>query len=209
MKKAIYSSILGLLIIALGIFMWANPNAFVNILAFIFALYMLFDGFKALISFLKIRKVGNKALRVSMLVKALINIAVALITVIVSMNNKEAILNIVVYLIAANFLLSALVDIADYFMIKRAKLDYGYSSLSMDAVLGFIFGILLIVFPQFIGKAGLVIISVIVIGIGIIACSYGFHSYKMVKVLKSYSKDADSSVHEAEFTEADDSKDTE
>ena len=56
MKKAIYSSILGLLIIALGIFMWANPNAFVNILAFIFALYMLFDGFKALISFLKIRK---------------------------------------------------------------------------------------------------------------------------------------------------------
>ena len=50
MKKAIYSSILGLLIIALGIFMWANPNAFVNILAFIFALYMLFDGFKALIS---------------------------------------------------------------------------------------------------------------------------------------------------------------
>ena len=207
MKKAIYSSILGLLIIALGIFMWANPNAFVNILAFIFALYMLFDGMKGLISFLKIRKVGNKALRVSMLVKALINIAVALITVIVSMNNKEAILNIVVYLIAANFLLSAFVDIADYFMIKRAKLDYGYSSLSMDAVLGLVFGILLIVFPQFIGKAGLVIISVIVIGIGIIACSYGFHSYKMVKVFNSYVKDADSSAPEAEFTEADDSKD--
>ena len=209
MKKAIYSSILGLLIIALGIFMWANPNAFVNVLAFVFAFYMFFDGLKGLLSFLKIRKQGNKALKISMLAKALVNIAVAIITVIVSINNKEAILNIVVYLIAADFLISALVDLADYYMLKRSKIDFGYSSLSIQSAMGFFFGILFILFPQFIGKAGLVIIAVIIIGFGIIMCSRGFYSYKLAKALDGGGKDSCSAPVEAEVTEAESAEDNE
>ena len=167
-----------------------------NILAFAFALYILFEGIKGLILYFRIKGRASKALRMSMLVKALMNVAISVITLIVASINREAILNIVVYLFAANFILSSLVDLADYMMVKRAKLEGIFSSLTLQAALGLLFGILFIIFPQFIGKASLVIIAVIIIAIGIITTSYGIHAYLLDKALKSYAKETHA---EAEF----------
>ena len=196
MRKALYFSISGLLIIGFGIFMWAKPNTFMNILAFAFAIYILFEGIKGLILYFRIKGRASKALRMSMLVKALMNVAISVITLIVASINREAILNIVVYLFAANFILSSLVDLAEYMMVKRAKLEGIFSSLTLQAALGLLFGILFIIFPQFIGKASLVIIAVIIIAIGIITTSYGIHAYLLDKALKSYAKENHA---EAEF----------
>lgn len=199
MKKAIYFLALGAMILALGIFMWARPNTFANLIALVVALYILFDGARSLYFYLKVRKKSSKAISNTILSKALLNILISVSALVISYVNREAILNIVVYLIAIDLIAAALIDLADYFLIKKAKMEMLYSSLGVQAALGLVFGALFIIFPQFVGKTGITIIALIVIVAGVIALSYGVHLVMMIKALKNYKKAVET---EAEFTEA-------
>lgn len=202
MKRVIYFFLLGIATIALGIFMWARPNTFVNVIAVAFSLYLAFSGFKSLFFYFKLKNKSSKAISNSVLIKALVNLVIGILSMVIIFTKKEAVLNFLVYLIAADLIVSSLVDLVDFFMIRKAKLELVYSSLSLQAALGLVFGILFIVFPQFVGHAGLTIIAVIFIAIGIIISCYAAHLYLLTKALKSQKTASEVYEATAEFEEA-------
>ncbi|MBQ2258964.1 MAG: DUF308 domain-containing protein [Spirochaetales bacterium] len=201
MKKSIFFLLLGLLIIALGVFIWVRPNTFVNVLAIAFSLFIFFMGAKSLMAYFKLKNKGSKALLNTLLIKSLVNMLVATSALIIIFTKKEAVLNLLVYIIAADLIASAFVDLLDSFIIRKAGLDYSYSPLRFQALLGFAFGILFIVFPQFIGKTGLTIIAVIFIVIGLFVSFYAYHVYVLGKMMKKATAAPQIQEASAEFEE--------
>ena len=153
------------------------------------------------VAYFKLKNKGSKALLNTLLIKSLVNMLVATSALIIIFTKKEAVLNLLVYIIAADLIASAFVDLLDSFIIRKAGLDYSYSPLRFQALLGFAFGILFIVFPQFIGKTGLTIIAVIFIVIGLLVSFYAYHVYVLGKMMKKATAAPQIQEASAEFEE--------
>lgn len=184
MKSSIYFLLIGILVSILGIFMLVSPNTVINFIAVLFACYLIFDGLKSLYLLFKIRKANAKSLKTTVLIKSIANILIGVISIIVALKVPTMIMNLIVYLIAVSLIIDAVINIFDGRLLSKSGLELSANSLYVEAGIGFIFGLIMIIFPQLMGKTGMMILSIIVLAIGIMTLCYGIHTILLAKALK-------------------------
>ena len=196
MKRFLYYSISGLLVIALGIFMIMKPETFANAAIIVFAIYLIANGLRSLYYFLKLRKAA-KAFGISLSAKGFVNTILGLVILIISLSNPNSTLTALVYVAAAGFFVDAFFDVID--MIIVHKYSILYSSSGVEALSSIAIGVLLCLFPAAIGKISIYLIAGIVLVLGTLMVSYGIHYLAFVRLKKKLSKNVKEA--EVEFEE--------
>lgn len=186
MKRFIYYLISGLLVLALGIFMIMQPDAFADAAIIIFSVYLIADGIRSLIYFLKVRKLA-KALGVSLTAKGFVNLILGLIILIIALSHPSSTLTALVYVAATGFFIDALFDLVDFFITK--KYSIAYSTAGMEALISIAIGTVLCLFPAAIGKLSIYLIAGVVLIVGTMLVSYGVHSLSISRLRSKIEKE--------------------
>ena len=137
MKNSIYYFVSGLIAVLFGVFIILNPNAVVNIAAFLFSVVLLIKGLRTLFNSIRFDSVSSKVsvngveinvdskkrVRKTMYINALISVTVGLVALIISIiamvNKTSSIMKIVVYIVASGFLFSGITGILENRRIKK------------------------------------------------------------------------------------------
>lgn len=198
MKRFIYDLIVALILVGIGIFMIAKPTTFLGVLAIVFALYLIFEGCKSIYFFIKLRSFQTSGKWV-VLIKAVIDILIGIIALVLSINDMTAVSTIVVYMIAATLYLEAITNFVNFFTLRTFIPFAGFGS---EAAFSLLFAILFCLFPQFVTETAVTIIGVIVIASGVVLAVLGFHALSLERTLKKYGITLDGKKNaEAEYTE--------
>ena len=159
MKKLLSSIILALVPMALGILILLFPSRTITIVMFMIALFMLIAALKELYTLLSFDALSPRIRNVG-IAKNSINIILAVLVMFFAFSNPESLMNIIVYLIAIDLLLTALSDILDYVMLHRL----GFNDIPfIDTVLKIALSILMFFFPSFISSTFIKIVAIILI----------------------------------------------
>lgn len=163
LKKFFSLLLSAIVLICVGIFMIAMPDAFLGIVVIVFSLFLALDGLKSIYLIFK-TKIGSRGFKWTMGIKALINIAIGVTAIVLAAQDPATVSSILVYLIAADFFATALVDLFDYTLLRRMALPAG--SLGIEIIASILFGVLFCLFPQFISHTAVTILAVVVICMG-------------------------------------------
>lgn len=197
MKKFIFNLLAAIILVGVGVFMIAMPEAFLGTLVIIFALFLVLDAIKSLYLIFVI-KTDRRNLKISMGVKAIINAAIGIISIVVSARNPSAIPKLLVYLIAIDFFATALVDISDYVILKRIGFPTG--TMMSEIFMSVLFGILFCIFPQMISDLAVIVLAVVLISIGVIVLISGVYSLYIERTFKKYGINRKAETTETDFT---------
>lgn len=189
MKKYISRIISAILLIALGIFMLIKPASVLKVAVIAFGIYTIIEGLFSFIASFSVRKLKNIFL--ISVIKALVNLFIGILVIyLAGSSSAETVADWVVYLIAANLFLSALAELVEDQIVRKAGLPvFGLSS---GALLSLIFSVIMFLFPQFVNATFFTIIAIILIVLGIFTIIW---SGRMIKVRKNVK------IAEAEFEE--------
>lgn len=190
MKRGIFFLLAGLCFIAIGILLWVKTEAFLNVISILFCVYLIVDGVKSFFSVNKVKDYNNTALKVSLIVKGILEILVGILaTILVAANwSNNAMIFILAYVIGIDFLVTSIVDFVDWVVLKIHNVKAG-GGLLVEAGLGLVFGILFCLFPQQFMHGISTIVGVLIIVAGALTVAYAIHSMVMVNTLKKYGID--------------------
>jgi len=203
MKKFLFYLLASLLLIGVGIFMIALPDRFLGIVVIIFSLFIIFDGLKSFYLLFRV-KVASSRFRWTMGLKALINSAIGVISIMIAIFNPTTISKILVYLIAADFFATAIVDLFDYMILRTDALVTG--TLGFEIIISILFGVLFCIFPQFVSHTAVTILAVIVICTGVMAFIIGSYGLYVERTFKKFGIDPSKKSAGEEFSEIDDDR---
>ena len=131
MKNSIYYFVSGIIVVIFGVFVILNPNAVVNIAAFLFSVVLLLKGMRTFVNALRFDNVASKVsingieinidskkeVRKTMFLNAFISVLIGLIALIISIvamvRKSSSIMKIVVYVVASGFLISGVTGILE------------------------------------------------------------------------------------------------
>lgn len=213
MKRIIPICFSGILLVALGLYMILRPDSFIQVFFIIIGAYMVFDSLKSLfylfyrmhegsrlsksIDIAKdIKDAFSSAIRgvaATVIIKALINLIFGLLAISIAIARKDMLLSWVVYIVAISFLFTGAIDLFEY--IKLSGSDIGFGLLGLDTVVSFILGLILFLFPRFIGSVVITLIAAFFIAVGAVAVYGGINMMLVQKKLSKYRP------IDAEFTE--------
>jgi hypothetical protein len=199
MKKLISNSIIGALIVALGVFVLLKPDAFLKTLVIVFGIYILLEGLSSVIYCFKLK--GFKSVFTLSLIKALLNLFIGiLVTYFAFTSDGGTVTTWVVYLIATELLLSGVLTVIDHFYLKKIDVLSFSFFLGSDAIVSIIFAILLYIFPSVIGSTFITILGVLVLLFGAVMVFSGILAYVKVCHLAHEARMADKEI-DGEFSE--------
>lgn len=201
MKKFIFSILASLIFIGVGVFMIAMPKAFLGILVIIFSIFLIIGAIKSIVMLFKLKLLNTK-LKLTITFKALLNIVIGVIAIVLAAKNPAAISTILVYLIAIDFFANSIVDMFDYAMLRNLAIPSG--TLGFEIFTSLLFGILFLIFPQIISDIAVTILAVVVICVGVMVALFGIYSFYIDRQFKKFGinrKEGKSA--EAEFSEVD------
>lgn len=166
MKKLIGQSIYGALIIALGLFVLLKPDTFLKTLVLVIGLAVLFEGlFSLFYSFYL--KAHRFVFRLS-LIKALLNLFIGIIVVYFTLTyTGHEITTWIVYLVAIELIISGIFTFVDMIFLKRLGVLSLKGVLSSDFIFSIGFGILLFIFPNFMGSSIVTLIGIFILLSGV------------------------------------------
>ncbi len=216
MKRFLYFLALGLLLVALGIYIWANPTTFINLVTILLGIYLIFDGLKTFYLLFKISQDSKKAglkkangelakgIKITMVVKALLNIIIGILGLVIVATSQDAVVKIIMIVIGVDFIVSGIIDLVEYFSFKAKGFDSG--SVLVEGIVGIALGILFCIFPEIIGETALRIVSIVVMMIGVISVCHAIYSLVLANQLKKYGiNPAKKKIQDAKFEEVDSS----
>lgn len=145
MLRTVLQVISAALIMALGIYIIVLPGNFLAAVALALSLYMVFDGIRSLLTGLRFRHLAFR-LVLPAFIKGGFNLLLGLVLTLVVLRNRQSLALWLVYLIAADLLLTAAVDGLECFFLHKAREDRG--SLLVDAVFSAVLSVLLFIFPS-------------------------------------------------------------
>ena len=169
MKKYIPLLISGLLMIFVGLYMILKPSGFVTVVFSVFGIYLALDGVRTLISAQRLGSALGR-FRSVLIGRALLSMLVGLIVIIAAIAAPTLIPTLLVYIIAAAFLVAAAVDLADLLVMKKAGIPSG--SLGLETLLSFVFSLLLFLFPNFLTGVVMTVFAAILFASGAVM-AYG------------------------------------
>lgn len=191
MRRAISCFLSAAFFIILGFLMLINPNAIVKIAVIAFGIYTAAEGIYSLVEAFKLRKYRNIFL--TSWIKMFINLFIGLAVLILAARSEGAsIANWIVYLIAFDLLLSAIVEIVELAVI-RSKGVKGIG-LPLPTFVSIVISVLMFLFPSIINKTIFILVAVIFLAIGAFALLAGVLAFKG-------RKNASETVIEAEWSE--------
>ena len=126
MKNSIYYFVSGIIVVVFGVFIILNPNAVVNIAAFLFSIVLFIKGMRTLINTIRFdsvaskvsaegvsisldsRKRVKKTMYINALISLLVGLAALIISIVAMIKKSSSVMKIVVYVVASGFLISAI-----------------------------------------------------------------------------------------------------
>jgi len=168
-RHLILSTVLGAFLIIIGIFLMFQQESFVKIFISLLGVFLTGSGISSLIH-LKGFNLGSRS-RIATLVKAFLSIGIGLLAIIVPLSAATISWTVLLYIVGAQFLFSALISFMDALLMRKA--EQSLSPLYTEGVFSLVMAILLFVFPQQIGSSLLKLFGLlfIVSGIGMILWS--------------------------------------
>ena len=145
MVRLVLHAISSALIMALGIFIIVRPDNFLAVVTAAFALYLAVDGVRTLLATFRFRQLSRRIV-LPAYIKGGVNVALGIALVVIAVRHRADFSKWLVYLIAADFLLTAVVDAIEFWLFRKAKEDTG--AIGMNAVLSLVLSILLFIFPS-------------------------------------------------------------
>ena len=134
-----------LLMMFLGIYIIISPSDFLAVVVSIFALYIIFDGIRGIVSSIRFRALpGN--IRIPVLSKGIINTLLGAVLVFLAVSRSDSLPSFFIYIVAVDFLLTGIVNLFDYVMLSRQGIRIG--TLGIETVLAFVLALLLFIFPS-------------------------------------------------------------
>ena len=204
MKNSIYYFVSGIIVVIFGVFVILNPNAVVNIAAFLFSVVLLLKGMRTFVNALRFDNVASKVsingieinidskkeVRKTMFLNAFISVLIGLIALIISIvamvRKSSSIMKIVVYVVASGFLISGVTGILENRKMK--------SWTGMNEVIGektlfhLIVALVLFIFPSLIGNVFMNILGAVVVTFGALYFAWGVYLIKAKKTLEKMEK---------------------
>ena len=204
MKNSIYYFVSGIIVVIFGVFVILNPNAVVNIAAFLFSVVLLLKGMRTFVNALRFDNVASKVsingieinidskkeVRKTMYLNAFISVLIGLIALIISIvamvRKSSSIMKIVVYVVASGFLISGVTGILENRKMK--------SWTGMNEVIGektlfhLIVALVLFIFPSLIGNVFMNILGAVVVTFGALYFAWGVYLIKSKKTLEKMEK---------------------
>ncbi len=147
MKRYIPLMISGLLMIFVGLYMILRPDGFLTVVISAFGVYLAIDGIRTLIAAYRLKEQLGMRIRGLSMGKALINMLAGLFVIIIALAAPTLIPTVLVYIAAAAFLITGVVDVIDLVVISHAGITA--PGLGLETVLSFIFSLILFMFPNF------------------------------------------------------------
>ena len=184
----------GILLAALGVFLIASPASVVKIGVIAFGVYNIIEALTALGTSYKFRNISG-IVRFN-LIKTLVNLFISILVVYFAATSPGyAVASWVVWLIAANLLLSGISEVCETHFIRKSGFTdpFYYGS---SGWLYIVFALLMFLFPNFINSTILLVIGVVLITSGIFVIGW---SVKLWSVVRHYSEGV--KVAEAEWSE--------
>jgi len=165
MKKRHWAlgAIVGVVLLALGIFLIFQEESFKKIFVSLLGVYMIGSGFSTLLG-LKSYQLGPR-LRPATLIKALLTLLLGVIALILPILVADLSFLILLYIIATELLFSGIISIINLVAVRN--LDIAFSPIIGDALISLILSMLLFFFPRQIGTVLLKGVGILVIAIGL------------------------------------------
>ena len=164
MRKSIPLAVSGLLMAFVGCYMILRPDDFLSVVIGILGFYIVADGVRSAVSLIRFRSLFSGAVRTMAAVKAAVNAVLGLIVIALAISKPSLLLTIVIYLVAADFLFTAVMNFIDSMVLARSGMMYG--TLGMEAVVSFIISIILFLFPGFIGSVVMTLLAALLLAAG-------------------------------------------
>ena len=164
MRKVLPLAISGILMVFVGGYMILRPDDFLSVVISILGLYIVFDGIRSIVSLVRYRTFFSSAVRTMAIIKAVLNTVIGVMIIVLAFANPSIILDIVVYIAATAFLLTAVINFIDCLVLSQA--DVGYGTLGLESVISFIASIMLFAFPGFIGSVIMTLFAAIILAAG-------------------------------------------
>ena len=185
MRRAIGYFIAGLLLIFIGAFMIISPSRFLAIGTAMFAVYMIFDGGRSLYAFFRYREIV-RGVRAAMLSKGIINLILGILIIVMTIINPDIVMTVLVYIVAAAFLYTGLINLADYIVMRRSALRVGL--LGMESALEIAIAALMFFFPMMLGSFAFSLAGAAFIAFGTVFIVSAFWSLKVASIVRDAEK---------------------
>lgn len=189
MRRIILLLISGALMVFIGLYMILRPSGFLTVVISAFGVYEVIDGVKTLIAVYKLREAFGSFVRSISFGKSLVSMIAGLAVIIIAIIAPNLIPTVIVYIIVAAFLFSGLVSIVD--LLALSKNDIPTGTLGLEAVLSFVFALILFLFPNFLTGIVMTVFAAILFASGIVMI-YGsivamLHARKIRKLMENSS----------------------
>ena len=164
MRKVFPLAFSGALMLFVGIYMIVRPDDFQAVVMAILGIYIVFDGVRSLVSLMRYRSIFSPAVRTIDGIKTVVNIILGPVVILIAFMRPTLLLTVVIYIIASDFLLTGIFNFINCMALSRLGMMFG--SLGLEAVLSFLFAIILFMFPGFVGSVVMTLFAAILLASG-------------------------------------------
>lgn len=182
MRRSIPLFIIGALMLFIGIYMILCPSTFMAVTLSVFSVYMLFDGIRGIVSIFRFRNMSN-GIRSAVLAKSIAAIGAGVTIIAISIARPDILIPVFVYIAGAVFLIAGIVNLADFIILSRSGIRFGY--LGVEVVLLFLLAILLFLFPVFIGSSIITVFAALICSAGAVSVTCGVFSILMQRRIRT------------------------
>lgn len=182
-RNLLLTMIFSILIVALGLFIMIKGQSLLLVVIFLFGIVAIVNGVKELI--LVSRFSDFKSTRLTSMISAIISIIIGAFILVYPYFSQLMAMTIILYLFAAQLIISSLSRLISVFTIKKNKLE-GYSLSFLPVVSNILIAVIFILFPKQVTNFFLKFVGVLVtlFGLGLF-----FWSFKMRSVEKKLKKE--------------------
>ncbi len=164
MKKHLNTTaVLAAILSILGVYMMFQGESFAKAFVALLGLGMVITGINSLIA-MRTYALGprNKS---ALVIKGLVNIAVGVLVIILSLSTKNFSTHILLYILAVQLLISAVISILQAFLLRKGNVSV--APLVSEALFSVVLAILFFAFPTQIGGLLLKLVGVVLLASGI------------------------------------------
>lgn len=175
----------------IGVYMILCPSSFMAVTLSVFAVYMIFDGVRGIVSFFRFRDMPG-GVRSAVLAKSIITAGSGITIIAMAIARPDLLMPIFVYIAGAVFLLAAIINLLDYIILYKRGIKFGY--LGLEVVFLFLFALLLFLFPVFIGSTVITLFAALIFAAGAVAITSGVYSIIFQQRLRSFLRKREESI---------------
>jgi uncharacterized membrane protein HdeD (DUF308 family) len=182
MKKHLNTTVVIAAILSiLGIYMMFQGDSFAKAFVALLGLGMVITGVNSLIS-MRIYTLGPRN-RGTLIIKGIVNIAVGVLVIVLSLSTKDFSTHILLYILAVQLLLSAFISLFQAFFLRKGNVSV--APLLSEALFSVVLAVLFFAFPTQIGGLLLKLVGVVVLASGLAMFVW---SMRVRKLTRQYSR---------------------